>query len=80
MELKNLEFNKIVEQIKQLLSEQALSMEEIVGLIKGFNDDKILKAFRWLLENDRIVSTDLYKFRWKAGNVKNERKRNDEIF
>ncbi|MGB4205875.1 MAG: ATP-dependent DNA helicase RecQ [Bacteroidales bacterium] len=80
MELKDIEFNKIVEQIKQLLSKQALSMEEIVGLIKGFNDDKILKAFRWLLENDRIVATDLYKFRWKTGNVKNERKRNNELF
>ncbi len=64
LELSEFEFNKVAEQLEPLISVDALTMEEIIGKISGLNEDKILKAFRWLLDNDKITVTDDNKFRW----------------
>lgn len=64
LELSEFEFKKVAEQIEPLISEQALTIEEIIPGIKGLNEDKILKAFRWLLDNDKITATGDNKFLW----------------
>lgn len=64
LELSEFEFTKVAEQLEPLLSVQAMTLEEIVGKITGLNDDKILNAFRWLLDNDKIEATEDGRFVW----------------
>mgnify|MGYP002619708065 CR=1 FL=1 len=64
LELSEFEFRKVSDQLQLLISDRALSLEEIMPKIKGLNEDKIIMAFRWLLDNDRITTTDDHKFIW----------------
>jgi ATP-dependent DNA helicase RecQ len=64
LELSEFEFKRVTEQIELLITEKAMTLEEIVENIKGSNDDKIIKAFRWLLDNDKITTTEDNRFVW----------------
>jgi ATP-dependent DNA helicase RecQ len=64
LELSEFEFNKVAEQLEPLITDRAMTIEEIVINIKGLNEDKIIKAFRWLLDNDKIATTDDNRFIW----------------
>jgi ATP-dependent DNA helicase RecQ len=64
LELSEFEFKRVTEQIEPLITEKAMTLEEIVENIKGSNEDKIIKAFRWLLDNDKITTTEDNRFIW----------------
>jgi ATP-dependent DNA helicase RecQ len=66
LDLSETEFKKISSELEPILRSQALSIEEIVENLKNYREDKILKAFRWLLDNDKIISFDGHKFRWRG--------------
>jgi ATP-dependent DNA helicase RecQ len=69
LELSDFEFKKVAEQLEPLITDKALNLEEIVDRIQGLNEDKVIKAFRWLLDNDKIVATVDNRFLWaKKGN------------
>ena len=58
IELSELEFDIVVNQIKPFLLEKEHSIEEIVDKIKNVNKDKILKVIQWLLDKNKISYTD----------------------
>jgi ATP-dependent DNA helicase RecQ len=64
LELSELEFSKVSRQLEPILQEQALAIEEVVEQIKGVNEEKIIKAIRWMLDNNMIASTPDNRFRW----------------
>lgn len=64
LDLSDFEFKKVAEQLEPLITGKALNLEEIVDSIKGLNEDKVIKAFRWLLDNDKIVATVDNRFLW----------------
>jgi ATP-dependent DNA helicase RecQ len=65
LHLNDLEFNTIVEQIKPFLQSKCRSMEEIVNLVHGVQEDKIILAIQWLLDNKQIIQSENQKLHWK---------------
>jgi len=64
LELSETEFARIIARIQTLLTKQPLTIEEIVSGTDEANVDKVLKAFRWLLDKDKITATSNNKFKW----------------
>ena len=65
IELNELEFDTILKQIKPVLKENALTIEEVVALVKRVNEDKVIKAVQWLLDNGRIYYNSNKKLTWR---------------
>ncbi len=63
MELSEFEFDMILDQVKPLLLNDEMTLEQLVSFIET-DEDKILKVMQWLLENDKIINTGEMKFRW----------------
>ncbi len=55
LELSDLEFSSIKDEIKNLLSKRAMTMEETVSLIQSGNEIKRLKVLQWLMDNGKIT-------------------------
>ena len=48
------EFDQIKKQVLELLSQQARHLFELVPLVKGFEEEKILSVIEWLIDNGTI--------------------------
>ena len=57
LELSDLEFTNVKEQVKSMLAEGELPLEKILTNIKGTNEDKALKVVQWLIDNDKVIYT-----------------------
>lgn len=62
--LSELDFNNILEIIKPLLREQGLSMESLVDACRNINEEKVIRAVSWLVDNDKIEVSDGKTFKW----------------
>jgi ATP-dependent DNA helicase RecQ len=62
--LNEMEFNNIVELVKPLLRSRACSLEEIVAVAGRVNEDKVLRALQWLVENEKIIIDKERKYKW----------------
>lgn len=58
------EFNSIMGNIKTLLCEEALLLDQLVDRIK-FDEDKTLKVIQWLFDNDTIYYQQDDRIAWK---------------
>lgn len=58
------EYDSIQEKLELLLTADHLSMDEIFRSVPSA-EEKILKVFRWLLEQGNIKKDDKYKYYWK---------------
>ncbi len=58
-----MEFDFIVNQIKPIIKDNNLTVEEIVTLIDA-DEDKIIKVIQWLIENNKIKETEEMKYKW----------------
>lgn len=65
IELSELEFDIVLKQIKPILMEKPCSLEELAGLVKNVNEDKIIKVVQWLLDNDKLFYDQQKKLSWK---------------
>jgi ATP-dependent DNA helicase RecQ len=63
--LNELEFDQIVEMIKPTLMASELTLEEIVEVAGIADEDKVLRALQWLIENGKIVAGPDRKYRWQ---------------
>ena len=63
IELSELEFNYVLNQIKPLLQLKFHTVEELADSIDA-DEDKIIKVLQWLLDNDKIKKVDNYQFYW----------------
>jgi hypothetical protein len=57
------EFDIILKEIKQNLTEKAMMIPELADQISS-NDDKFMKVFRWLLDHGKIVRDEYQRYRW----------------
>ena len=64
IELSDLEFESVLEIIKPILVEEAKTIEELVELITGPPEDKVLKVIQWLLDAEKIRYDDIEKLHW----------------
>jgi len=58
------EFNSIMDNIKTLLCEEALLLDQLVDRIM-FDEDKTLKVIQWLFDNDTIYYQQDDRIAWK---------------
>ncbi len=65
IEVNELEFDTILNQIKPLLKNQPASPEEVVTIVKSGNEDKVLQVIQWLLDNDKLIYNDEKKLMWR---------------
>lgn len=59
------EFNSIMDNIKTLLCEEALLLDQLVDRIK-FDEGKTLKVIQWLFDNDTIYYQQDDRIAWKS--------------
>ena len=65
IELSELEFDTVLDQIKPLLRERPRSLKELAAEVKGANEEKIIKVVQWLLDNDKITYDKTRNLSWK---------------
>ncbi|MCF8234292.1 MAG: RecQ family ATP-dependent DNA helicase [Bacteroidales bacterium] len=64
IELNDFEFDQISESLEKLLWSNALNIYELIGQLKGFKAEKVIKVLQWLRENDKIIEHE-NKLQWK---------------
>lgn len=65
LELSKYEFDIILDEIKNLLSESGLEADELVKQI-NYQEDKTIKVIRWLLDHNKLIKSDDQKLIWKS--------------
>lgn len=65
LELSNLEFENVSEQVKHLLQKQPLFINEIVHGVQSSREDKTLKVIQWLIDNEKIKNNEEGKLEWR---------------
>lgn len=63
LELSKYEFDIILEEIKNILSNENPDALELAGKI-NYPEDKVVKVIRWLLDHDKIRNDDRMKLHW----------------
>ncbi|MBN2174930.1 MAG: RecQ family ATP-dependent DNA helicase [Bacteroidales bacterium] len=66
IELNELEFDTVVDQIKPFLLSSSLTVEEVTGLVRSVNEGKVIRVIQWLLDNEKVVYDEERKLRWKG--------------
>ncbi len=65
IELSELEFDNILNQIKPHLIEKPCSVNELAGLIDATSEDDIIKVIQWLLDNGKLIYNKDKKLLWR---------------
>ena len=65
LELSDIEFSTVSNQIKKLLKSEQLALTELVNRIEGVRDDKIVKVIQWLIENEKLVTNSENLLEWR---------------
>ena len=63
LELSRYEFDMILDDIKELLSEQSESLEDLVRAVH-YPENKVLKVIAWLLDNHKILKSTGGELSW----------------
>jgi ATP-dependent DNA helicase RecQ len=63
LDLSNYEFDIILSDIKKILYVSEKSLVEIINLLK-FDEQKVVKVVRWLLDNEKIEYTESKNLHW----------------
>ena len=65
LDLSKYEFDLILDEIKEKLSEEKFDAQELVGRI-SFPEEKVIKVLRWLLDHNKIIMDDKHLLIWKT--------------
>lgn len=65
LELSDIEFSTVSDQIKKQLHEEHLPLTELVNKIEGVRDDKIIKVIQWLMENEKLITNANNLLEWR---------------
>ncbi len=65
LELSDIEFSIVSNQVKKILTEDELSITQLINKIVGVRDDKTIKVIQWLMENDKIKTTNDNLLEWR---------------
>ena len=56
LEISDLKFDKIKDQVLIILSEESKTLTEICNLIRNFREEKIIKVINFMIENSELIS------------------------
>ena len=65
LELSDVEFSNVSDQIKKILNEEHLPITALVNKIKGVREDKVIKVIQWLTENEKLMYNDKNLLEWR---------------
>ncbi len=65
LELSDLEFQTVAEQLKTALHKEPLLLSDLIRSVTQVREDKILKTVQWLIDNDKLSYTDDNLLEWK---------------
>jgi ATP-dependent DNA helicase RecQ len=65
LELSDLEFQTVAEQLKAALHKEPLSLSDLVHSVHQVREDKILKTLQWLMDNGKLAYNDDKLLEWK---------------
>ncbi len=65
LELSDLEFTNVAEQLKAALQKGPLSLSDLVHKVHQVREDKILKTVQWLIDNDKLSKNDDNLLEWR---------------
>lgn len=65
LELSDLEFTNISEQLKSALRAEPLSLTDLVHRVTQVKEDKILKTIQWLRDNGKLSPNEDNLYEWK---------------
>jgi ATP-dependent DNA helicase RecQ len=65
LELSDIEFSNISDQIKKILNQEYLPITLLVNKIQGSREDKIIKVIQWLTENEKLVYNEKNLLEWR---------------
>lgn len=65
LELSDLEFKNISEQLKAALLKQSLSLSDLVHKVSQAREDKVLKVVQWLIDNGKLSYNEDILLEWK---------------
>jgi len=65
LELSDMEFSTVSNQIKDFLHEQPLTLTELVNKIQGVREDKTVKVLQWLIDNSKIKTNSENLLEWR---------------
>lgn len=65
LELSDIEFSNVSDQIKKTLAVQHLTINALVNKITGVREDKVIKVIQWLTENDKIIYNNKNLLEWR---------------
>jgi len=63
LDLSAYEFDLILDELKERLTDKHLSIDEIVDGL-SYPEDKVMKVFRWLNDHEKILRDENYLFYW----------------
>jgi len=63
--LSELEFDQLVEEIKPMLQNKAMHIDDLVFSVKAIDIDKLLNVIQWLQDNGKIEENSEHKLFWK---------------
>jgi len=55
VDLSQLEFDKVLNQIKPILKKQNCSLQELVFQVKNVDSERVIKVIRWLMDSGKIT-------------------------
>ena len=59
-----MEFDTIVNRIKPLLKTRPCTLEELIRAAEPVDEDKVIRALRWLTDNEKITFEKDNKYQW----------------
>ena len=62
--LNEMEFDSVVSAIKPLLKTKPCTIDELVAGADPINEDKVIRAVQWLVDNEKITIDTDRKYRW----------------
>ncbi len=65
LDLSNLEFEKISNQIKKIVSANPILLKELVDSIKEAKEDRSIKVIQWLIDNEKLCYDSENRLYWK---------------
>lgn len=65
LELSDIEFTSVSDQIKSILAEEFLPITELVNKIDTVRDNKTIKVIQWLMNNDKLVMNEENLLEWR---------------
>ena len=65
LNLSDMEFSLVVDQIKELLLDAPLSITDLVNGVKEVKEDKTIKVIQWLTENKKLVTNPHNLLEWR---------------